>query len=381
MRVRKSLNGTGNNMQDLLSGIKQDLMTMDFDQRIAAINDIKMQLHEISPFKSEPVDCVIWVKNNTVMANDYNPNSVAPPEMKLLQKSIQEDGYTQPIVSWFHDENNEVIDGFHRHRVGKECKDIQSRIHGYLPIVRINSDRQEKGDRIASTIRHNRARGKHRIEAMSDIVIELKRRNWSDKKIADNLGMDQDEVLRLCQITGLIDVFSDAEFSTAWDAVIMQEEELQHIDESDIEMINQPDNTRIFHEWNKWECYPAGFYSDKPPVGLTVSDCEQSYASFLADLDAFGSALERVITEWPMSCEHYLTNERMNRIAWLGQASMCLENGVPSRFCGGYNLLSDDQKLAADMKALEYLNKWLIKNERQELDLESAGSKTESNLY
>ena len=195
----------------------KSLESMTIDQKIEAINLAKIALHNASPFKSEPVDCVLWVKNETVKANDYNPNSVAPPEMKLLQKSISADWYTQPIVSWFHENINEVIDGFHRHRVGKECKEIQDRIHGYLPIVRINEDRQDKSDRISATIRHNRARGKHKVEAMSDIVLELKRRNWSDKKIAENLGMDQDEVLRLCQITGLAELFADKEFSMSWD--------------------------------------------------------------------------------------------------------------------------------------------------------------------
>ena len=111
----------------------------------------------------------------------------------------------------------EVVDGFHRNRVGKEYADIRERIHGYLPIVVINNDREDKGDRIASTIRHNRARGKHKVEAMSDIVVELKRRNWSDKKIAKELGMDADEVLRLSQITGLAEMFADKDFSQAWE--------------------------------------------------------------------------------------------------------------------------------------------------------------------
>ena len=201
----------------MLEQLIHEIDSLNFIDKVEAINKAKIELHKISPFKDQPVDCVIWVKNDTVQANDYNPNSVAPPEMKLLQKSISADGYTQPIVSWFHEDINEVIDGFHRHRVGKECKDIQERVHGYLPIVRINADRQDKSDRISSTIRHNRARGKHKVEAMSDIVLELKRRNWSDKKISDNLGMDQDEVLRLCQITGLAELFADKEFSMSWD--------------------------------------------------------------------------------------------------------------------------------------------------------------------
>ena len=162
-----------------------------------------------------------WVLNTEVIANDYNPNSVAAPEMELLKLSIQADGYTQPIVS-FKDEKREVVDGFHRHKVGKYDEEIQSRIHGYLPLVTINDERIDKGDRIAATVRHNRARGKHSIDGMSDIVIDLKRRNWSDKKIAKHLGMDADEVLRLTQITGLAEAFKDHEFSMAWEPEFLE---------------------------------------------------------------------------------------------------------------------------------------------------------------
>lgn len=198
--------------------IKQELLSIySIEARAEAINEIKRMLKEVSPFTKEPVECVQWVKSDLVIANDYNPNSVAPPEMELLHTSIQEDGYTQPIVVWAHDGIYEVVDGFHRNRVGKECADVRERIHGYLPVVVINNDREDKGDRIASTIRHNRARGKHRVEAMSDIVIELKRRNWSDSKIAKELGMDADEVLRLTQITGLAEMFADKDFSQAWE--------------------------------------------------------------------------------------------------------------------------------------------------------------------
>lgn len=138
--------------------------------------------------------------------------------MELLRLSIDADGYTQPIVSMADPDGRfEVIDGFHRHRVGKECADIQSRVHGYLPLVQIRESQSDKTDRMASTIRHNRARGKHKVEAMSDIVIELKKRNWSDEKIAKNLGMEPDEVLRLCQISGIADLFADEEFSQSWD--------------------------------------------------------------------------------------------------------------------------------------------------------------------
>jgi len=194
------------------------IQTFDLDDQVDILNKIKLMLHEISPFKTEPVDCVIWVKNDTVKANDYNPNSVAPPEMELLRLSISNDGYTQPIVSMDNnDGSREVIDGFHRNRVGKECKDIQNRVHGYLPVVTIRESQKGQNDRVASTIRHNRARGKHKVESMSDIVVDLKRRNWSDEKISKELGMDRDEVLRLTQISGLIEMFQNQDFSMAWE--------------------------------------------------------------------------------------------------------------------------------------------------------------------
>lgn len=212
-------------MDELIEKMLQELGNLDIDARVEAINSIKQALRKVTPFPDEPVDCVTWVKEELVIANDYNPNTVAPPEMQLLHTSIQEDGYTQPIVVYQHDGIYEVVDGFHRNRVGKEYKDIHDRIHGYLPVTIINDDRHDKADRIASTIRHNRARGKHRVEAMSDIVLELKRRNWSDNKIAKELGMDADEVLRLTQITGLAEMFADKDFSEAW--------EVDTLDESD----------------------------------------------------------------------------------------------------------------------------------------------------
>jgi ParB-like chromosome segregation protein Spo0J len=190
------------------------------DDQVALLNDIRAEVAKHSPFQSEPVDYVKWVPAADVAANDYNPNAVAPPEMELLRLSVMADGYTQPIVANAEDDGYVVIDGFHRNRVGKECADVQARIHGYLPIVQIRAERQAAEDRMASTIRHNRARGKHQVEAMSDIVMDLKRRNWSDEKIGRELGMDPDEVLRLAQITGLAEAFADRDFSQAWEAVL-----------------------------------------------------------------------------------------------------------------------------------------------------------------
>jgi ParB-like chromosome segregation protein Spo0J len=201
----------------LLESLKDHINTLPLNEKIEYINNIKLLLHDISPFNEEPVDCVIWIKNDTIYANEYNPNKVAPPEMKLLEHSVLKDGYTQPIVVYGNNNFYEVVDGFHRSRVGKECDNIKNRVHGYLPVTIIKSSNEDKNDRMASTIRHNRARGKHQVDLMSDIILDLSRRNWSNEKIAKELGMCPDEVLRLKQITGLAELFSDEEFSTAWE--------------------------------------------------------------------------------------------------------------------------------------------------------------------
>ena len=147
------------------------------DQRMDAVNRIRLALHQHSPMKAEPVDCVLWVDGDKVHANTYNPNSVAPPEMRLLQLSIQADGYTQPIVAMAEEDGRyEIVDGFHRHRVGREVGSVKKRLKGRLPVAAINASRVSKEDRMASTIRHNRARGKHAVDNMADIVLELFRR-------------------------------------------------------------------------------------------------------------------------------------------------------------------------------------------------------------
>lgn len=197
--------------------IKALLSEATLDGQVEIINRLRQTISLLSPFNKEPVDCVRWIKSDEVVANDYNPNSVAPPEMKLLELSILNDGYTQPIVTWKQDEKHEVVDGFHRTRVGKESVEVRTRTHGYVPVVVVNDVSVDRGNRIAATIRHNRARGKHRVDSMSEIVVELKRRNWSDEKIGKELGMDPDEVLRLSQISGLAEMFIDQEFSEAWE--------------------------------------------------------------------------------------------------------------------------------------------------------------------
>lgn len=356
----------------------EPLVGLDFAARVHAINKIRLALHAHSPFASEPVDCVQWVPASEVSANDYNPNSVAPPEMKLLEHSITEDGYTQPIVAWRNGAGFEVIDGFHRNRVGRESKAVRARVHGYLPLTIVNEARTDKSDRIAATIRHNRARGKHRVEAMSDIVIELKRRNWSDDKIGRELGMDPDEVLRLCQITGLAEVFANQDFSKAWDI----ESAPDALGDEILSDANgeAKESKRIFHTWEKWECYKHGFYDEKPQ-GMTQEEGEAKYRDFLADLHQFERALQAVTETWPNSCEHYLTNERMNRIAWLGQASVAQALRIPSCCRGGFNMLTEDQQRAADDLALRYLNRWLSARGEPEVSRELALSRTEAELY
>lgn len=170
-----------------------------------------MEHNELGWTKEHPVSNVQWVSSTLVYANDYNPNSVALPEMELLEHSIKSDGYTQPIVVWQTDKGFEVVDGFHRHLVGKKMG------LSHLPLVVINSERADRSDRIASTIRHNRARGKHKVDNMSEIVVELSKRNWTDEKIAKELGMDADEVLRLKQVSGIAELFADKEFSKSWE--------------------------------------------------------------------------------------------------------------------------------------------------------------------
>lgn len=139
---------------------------------------------------------------------------------------------------------------------------------------------------------------------------------------------------------------------------------------------------RIYHTWDEWECYPAGMYETKPPgEDMTAEECRDAYAEFLRDPDRFRAGLEGVLADWPNSTEHYLTNERMNRIAWLGQAAMCHETRVPRAFRAGFMLLSTGEQDAANRLALEYLNRFLTGRGEAALTMEEAQSRTEADLY
>lgn len=188
----------------------------DINERIDCLNEVREKLHEISPYRHHPTDFVKWVKSDEVEANDYNPNSVAPPEMKLLIRSIIEDGFTMPIVT-FKEDVIRIVDGFHRRKSEQTSKQINDSTFGRIPITNIRKSQTDISNRMASTIRHNRARGEHSIELMQNIVSELVQVGMSDAWIMKQIGMDADELLRLKQLTGLQELFRDKDFSISED--------------------------------------------------------------------------------------------------------------------------------------------------------------------
>lgn len=187
------------------------------DDKIQAINEVRRVIHEVSPLKHHPVDFVFWKKSDNVEANEYNPNSIPPPEMKLLYESIANDGYTMPIVSYEDTNITRIVDGFHRRETEKRNSDISASTFGHVPLTTIRDKQTGLSDRMASTIRHNRARGSHNIELMSQIVTELVEMGKGDAWICKHVGMSPDELLRMKQITGLASLFQNKDFSNSWD--------------------------------------------------------------------------------------------------------------------------------------------------------------------
>lgn len=179
------------------------------------IEEIREALHEVSPVNSQPIDRVRWVNVDDVCPNDYNPNSVAKKEMGLLYTSILHDGYTQPVVTVYDPDRKKyvIVDGFHRYYTCKTRDDIRERNQGRLPIVVIEKN---INDRMASTVRHNRARGKHSIAGMSSMVFEMLENGWEDAAICNELGMEPEELLRLKHMTGFSRLFENAEYRKAW---------------------------------------------------------------------------------------------------------------------------------------------------------------------
>jgi ParB-like chromosome segregation protein Spo0J len=184
-------------------------------EKVRIYNEISRQLYEFVGL-SHPVLNVSLVPADKVKGNDYNPNKVAPPEMKLLTLSIRKDGLTMPVVVAGEKEGNHwvVVDGFHRTAVCARNEDIRQSLKGYLPVTRLDKDLE---DRVTSTVRHNMARGTHQVELSARLVALLKKHNWTNERIGTELGMDPDEVLRLRQISGLAEAFGDEEFSKSWE--------------------------------------------------------------------------------------------------------------------------------------------------------------------
>lgn len=183
---------------------------------VATIEEIKELLHNLSPLKSQPINFVRWVPIEMVQANDYNPNSVATIEMKLLYTSISHDGYTQPVVTIWDESIQKyvIVDGFHRYTTMRQNQDIREKNMGLLPIVVID---KEINDRMASTVRHNRARGKHSISGMSSMVFSMLENGWKDADICNELGMEPEELLRLKHLTGFSKLFENVEYRKAWE--------------------------------------------------------------------------------------------------------------------------------------------------------------------
>jgi len=183
----------------------------------AFLYELREYLHNsISPRKHQPVDLIRWVDIAKVKPNDYNPNSVASVELKLLHTSIKHDGYTQPVVT-IHDEETDtyvIVDGFHRYFTMLNNKDITEMNLGKLPVVVINSN---INDRMASTVRHNRARGKHSVNGMSSMVFEMLDNGWEDAQICNELGMEPEELLKLKHVTGFSKLFEDTDYAKAWE--------------------------------------------------------------------------------------------------------------------------------------------------------------------
>lgn len=188
------------------------------DEQIDTLNYVRGELHRVSPLKHHPVDYVHWERSDKVEANEYNPNSVAPPEMQLLYESISNDGYTMPIVSFNDVDVIRIVDGFHRRETERRNLDISQSTFGRVPVTSIRNEQTDSSDRMASTIRHNRARGSHNIELMSQIVSELVEMGKGDAWICKHIGMSPDELLRMKQITGLASLFLNKDFSESWEA-------------------------------------------------------------------------------------------------------------------------------------------------------------------
>jgi ParB-like chromosome segregation protein Spo0J len=201
-------------MTEILDKIKE-AKDLPVAEKVELYNQVTLALKDMLGW-DHPVLAVQLVPLDKVVANDYNPNKVAPPEMRLLKLSITKDGLTMPSVAAQGDDGNyTIVDGFHRTTTVKGSKSISESMGGYMPVSLLNKNLE---DRITSTVRHNMARGAHQTELSSRLITMLKDHNWSDARIGKELGMEADELLRLKQVSGLADLFKDKEFSKSWES-------------------------------------------------------------------------------------------------------------------------------------------------------------------
>ena len=204
--------------------LADQIAALPLPDQVEALNRVRAALHIVSPFRDEPVDLVLWIPGDRVQPNDYNPNVVHKPEMALLHTSIEVDHMTMPLPTHvaerdvdglIHGERGgTIVDGAHRRIVGTTNKTVTSRLHGYLPVAITHT--YTEADRMASTVRHNRARGVHKLDSMSDIVLSMLANGWTDDEVAKAMGMDADEILRMRQVSGIAKAFERPAYNRAW---------------------------------------------------------------------------------------------------------------------------------------------------------------------
>jgi len=199
---------------DLESALRDGMEAAE--DKAAFLNEVRGLLSSLSPWNTQPIDLVRWVPVEQVQANDYNPNSVARNEMRLLYVSISHDGYTQPVVTYWDEEIQKyvIVDGFHRYTIMRTNRDIYDANQGRLPIVVIDKD---INDRMASTVRHNRARGKHSVAGMGQIVFNMLRNGATDEEVCAEVGLEAEELARLKYVTGFAKLFEGTEYGQAWE--------------------------------------------------------------------------------------------------------------------------------------------------------------------
>lgn len=221
-------------MTDISDAIEQAVEQADSDEEVfELLNEAREAIAESSPVSDNPIDIVKWVPIEKCRANDYNPNQVADKEMELLYKSINADGYTQPVVVDEQEDENgetvyEIVDGFHRYMTMKTNEDIRERSNGHLPVTMIDAD--EKNERRAATVRHNRARGEHSVDGKAEVVFEMLDEGWEDEEICEELGMSPEELARIKHVTGFSSLFEDVDYQQAWKATSQLEIEKEFPD-------------------------------------------------------------------------------------------------------------------------------------------------------